>query len=272
MAFLEFNGGNIFYEVYGEGPSLIFLHGGGGNATSWYRQIPFFSKQYKCVVIDNRGFGRSYPYGPDVMNVAGYADDVFAIMDELEIQSAGLVCQSMGAWTGLRMAMKCPDRVWALATSSSPMGVNYPPAFQDAMDLLKSLSDSDLAIEEAALSKNFRENNPEDFWLYRHTNLFNTGALRGDDLGIPPQAIIASMFSPDIAIQPDQLADVKVPTLLMGGEEDLLVKPSTPTAFAEYFGNAKLKIFTNSGHSPYVEVPTEFNECVSEFLSDAQTA
>ena len=63
MAFIERDGGHVFYEVLGPesgAANLIFLHGGGGNATTWWQQIEHFSKDYRICVIDNRGFGRSH--------------------------------------------------------------------------------------------------------------------------------------------------------------------------------------------------------------------
>ena len=54
MAFADVNGVSMYYEVHGEGPSVVFAHGSGGNHISWWQQIPYFSKYYKCVIFDHR--------------------------------------------------------------------------------------------------------------------------------------------------------------------------------------------------------------------------
>ena len=53
------DGVDLYYEIYGQGPALVFAHGAGGNSASWYQQVPFFSQDYTTLVFDHRGFGRS---------------------------------------------------------------------------------------------------------------------------------------------------------------------------------------------------------------------
>ena len=75
--------------------TIIFMHGRGGNLLSWFQQIPFFVKEYKCIVYSQRGFGHSY----DNDNSSGlleFPKDLEAVMDNLEIEKAHLVAQSMG--------------------------------------------------------------------------------------------------------------------------------------------------------------------------------
>ena len=270
MPFVENEGAHIFFDVEGAGPALLFLHGGGGNASSWYRQIDFFSKSYTCVVIDARGFGRSHPFGPDIGNLELMPRDTFAVIDALEFETTGLVCQSMGAWTGLRMALQKPDRIWGFVGASSPMGIDYPPAVENAFKFIQSLTDSGLGIEDAALSENFRNNKPEEFWLYRHLNLFNVGALRSEELGVPSSTAMRNLFAPEAMIPLTTLAEVKVPTLLISGAQEPLVLASSMRTLSKHFGNASFEVIESSGHSPYFEVPEEFNALVARYLASFQ--
>lgn len=59
MAFVDARGARIYYECHGEGPALVFAHGRGGNAASWCQQVPRFVRDYRVLVFDHRGFGRS---------------------------------------------------------------------------------------------------------------------------------------------------------------------------------------------------------------------
>ena len=267
MAYVKSGDFSVFYEVEGEGPALVFLHGGGGNASSWWQQVAHFSKSYKTIVVDNRGFGRTHPINPEVADINAFADDVCAVLDAEDIDKAHLICQSLGGWTGLRMALGKPERVKSLTVSNSPMGVLYPKAMEDAFTFVMSLAGSGMAIEDAALSKQFRESKPEAFWLYRHLNQLNPLTLRGAELGIEPNQFVQRMFAPDIQIPMEKLAEVTVPTLLVGGRHDPLVKPETMEEYARHIPGAQAKIFEGAGHSPYFEIPDAFNAFISSFLA-----
>src|SRR6266446_872366 len=59
MATAELPGARVHYDVYGEGPWLVFAHGAGGNRLSWWQQIPHFAARFRCVVYDQPGWGAS---------------------------------------------------------------------------------------------------------------------------------------------------------------------------------------------------------------------
>ena len=59
MSYAENGNAKIYYETYGDGPALVFAHGAGGNASSWWQQVPHFAERYRVITFDHRGFGRS---------------------------------------------------------------------------------------------------------------------------------------------------------------------------------------------------------------------
>jgi len=92
MSFVQVNGIQLYYETHGEGPALVFAHGGLGNHLSWWQQIAEFSRSFKCVTFDHRGFG----FSRDAEEGGGptlFPDDLRALLDHLEIQQASLVGQ-----------------------------------------------------------------------------------------------------------------------------------------------------------------------------------
>ena len=103
--------GNLYYEVSGSGPALLFAHGLGGNHLSWWQQVAHFAPHYACVTFAQRGFAPSDPVpgGPDA---ADYAGDLAALIDHLKFSDVRLVAQSMGGWTMLDYAIAhpAPDR------------------------------------------------------------------------------------------------------------------------------------------------------------------
>jgi pimeloyl-ACP methyl ester carboxylesterase len=124
------NGIKIWYATFGpQGPdnreAVILLHGGLANADYWGNQVRALQSQYRVIVMDSRGHGRSTrntePYGYDLM-----ASDVVALMDFLHLRKAAIVGWSDGAIIGLDMALHHPERLtklFAFAANSDPSGV-----------------------------------------------------------------------------------------------------------------------------------------------------
>ena len=110
--------GDLYYEVTGNGPALLFAHGLGGNHLSWWQQVAHFAPHYACVAFAHRGFAPSTAIagGPDP---ADYAGDLAALIDHLKFPDVRLVGQSMGGWTMLEYALAHPTRVKALVLSST---------------------------------------------------------------------------------------------------------------------------------------------------------
>ena len=110
MPYAEINGTHMFYESHGDGPALVFAHGRGGSHLSWWRQVPVFQHEYRCVTFDHRGWGLTQGSSGDP-EPATFVDDLEALLDHLEIDQAVLVAQSMGGVTSLGFALAHPKRV-----------------------------------------------------------------------------------------------------------------------------------------------------------------
>ena len=97
MAFMHADGFRLYYEDSGgAGAAILFLHGAGGNHLSWWQQVPAFAEDYRCITVDQRGFGQS----PDAAGGPGpiaLATDALALLDHLGIARAAIVAQSMAA-------------------------------------------------------------------------------------------------------------------------------------------------------------------------------
>src|SRR5262245_46450063 len=121
MPTLPREGVSLYYEVHGEGPWLVFVHGAGGNALSWWQQGPECALHFRCVVYGWRGWGRSARSAPP--DPALFADDLVALLDHLGIEKTALVGQSMGGWTVLGCALSHPTRVTHLALVGTLAGL-----------------------------------------------------------------------------------------------------------------------------------------------------
>ena len=80
MPTVETEKATIYYEAHGDGPPVVFAHGGGGNTLEWFQQMPAFTKRYRCILFDHRGWGRSRCDVDDI-DPRYFPGDVFAVMD-----------------------------------------------------------------------------------------------------------------------------------------------------------------------------------------------
>ena len=101
--------GQLYYEVTGSGPALLFAHGLGGNHLSWWQQVAHFAPHYTCVAFAHRGFAPSDAIagGPDA---ADYLGDLEALIDHLKFSDVRLVGQSMGGRAWHAPATRNPSR------------------------------------------------------------------------------------------------------------------------------------------------------------------
>ena len=125
MPFLALDGCDLYYELHGSGPPLVFAHGLGGNHLTWWQQVPRFQDRYTCVTYAQRGFGRSTVQEGGLRPEA-FADDLAALIDHLGFEDVRLVAQSMGGWPCLEYAIRRPERVRALVMADTVGTLSHP--------------------------------------------------------------------------------------------------------------------------------------------------
>src|SRR3979490_2760123 len=113
MAYFEHDGCNLHYEEYGKGPALILVHGLGSSCLDWELQIPLLSTQYRLIVVDVRGHGRS-DKPRERYSIPGFSADLLALMDYRQLERAHVVGLSMGGMIGFQLAVDQPQRLSSL--------------------------------------------------------------------------------------------------------------------------------------------------------------
>jgi 3-oxoadipate enol-lactonase len=244
------NGIELYYEVHGDGPAIVFAHGAGGNHLSWWQQVPMFARQFRCITFDHRGFGQS----PDVPNGPGtraFVDDVRALLDHLHIERASLVAQSMGGRTCLGLTLAHPERVQALVMADTTGG------FSDARMVEQRAEGEQLLAGDNApprtYARRFPEQEPQRAFLYEQIRLLN-----------PPRA-----ETPAAGLTTEQLQGLRTPTLLIVGEHDIIAPPAVMKMFQSYIPHARLLEVAGAGHSVYFERADAFNRAVLDFLTES---
>ena len=239
----------LFYEDYGEGAPVVFAHGAGGTHMSWWRQIPTFSQEFRCITYAQRGYG----FSPDVPQGPGrgaFVEDLRGLLDTLGIERASLIGQSMGGRSVLGFAAAYPERVEALVLSGTTGG------YRDAeLDALRAAA-PDLG-SRSAFAASYAERDPEGAFLYRMVSRTNQYLDETDDDEPAVETPI-----PDIG----RIVEAGVRTLFLVGERDTVAPPTVTKALQAKMTGSTLVTFPESGHSPYWEVHEEFNRVVLDFL------
>jgi len=268
MAFTRSHGAEIYYERHGRGPAVLFCHGAGSNAATWWQQVPVFSRHFTCLVYDHRCFGRSRA-APESMTPEHLVQDALAILDAEQMACAALVCQSLGGVTGVRLAVRHPARVWALVACDSPLGVDHVPMRESVARYVASSAGRPL--EERALGKQYLESEAALAFLYGQINRFNP-AVFGEPLDSAAWSRqLACLFAPPHLLPLEQLARITSPTLFLAGEHDPLVTPALLRNLAQHVPGSQFAEIAAAGHSPYFQQPEAFNAQVLEFLRRASS-
>jgi pimeloyl-ACP methyl ester carboxylesterase len=259
---------NIYYEVTGEGPALVFAHGLGGNHISWWQQVPHFATHYTCVTFAHRGFNPSKE-APGSQGPRTNPDDLAALIDHLKLESVTLVAQSMGGWTCLEYALREPNRVRAMVMGSTSGTVDYRLIKRPELADLDAWQTRSRAIHADLQRRNIipvagerlAREQPALSLLYSSVYALNPTEFR--------ERIRAE--NQRLRIKPPEiLSHLPMPVLYISGEEDPQFPPHAAMALAAMTPKGRGVIVPRSGHSVHFERASEFNRLVDEFLSGGQ--
>ncbi len=272
MSNFKTRGLDLHFEDAGDGPAILFLHEFGGDHRSWSAQVSYFSQNYRCIVASACG----YPPSAVPADIAAYGQDLatadaIALLDHLEIEQAYVIGLSMGAYTGLMLALKHRQRMLALVAASGGSG-SFPPTraafIADATAMAEAMiADGRIPAEAFAKGPTRLQLKRKDAgrWQEFRDHLAEHPALGSGNTLRRVQAARPSLYEFEA-----ELAQVDVPVLLMVGDEDepcldtnLYLKRTMPTA--------GLAVVPKSGHLLNLEDPDGFNAAVSEFFGDVES-
>src|SRR3989442_14293032 len=265
------NGINVFYEETGQGLPLVFVHEFAGEWQSWHPQIRFFSRRYRTIAFNARG----YPPSDVPSDVKAYsqdqaADDIRGLLDALKVDRAHVCGLSMGGYATLHFGLRYPQRALSLVVAGAGYG-SVPgdrEKFRQDAELTAQRFEQD-GMENAAevyakgpARVQFMDKDP--FGWREFYEQLKRGSARGQQLTLPGvQMTRPSVF--DLGAQMEQLA---VPTLIVTGDEDepclepgIFMKPKIPTA--------GLAVIPQAGHTVNLQEPEAFNPAVLDFLTAA---
>ena len=247
-------------DTGGTGTALVLLHGFPFDRSMWRGQAAALGGEFRVVAPDLRGLGET-PLGGDGVSIEGMAEDVAALLDELNLGRVRIGGLSMGGYVAFEFFRKFPERVRALVLADTrPQADTEEGRRAREENARRALKEGMEPIVETMLPK----------LVSRGTREGGGEALervRAMMLGTSPEGAAAALRA--MASRRDQtelLSSIKVPTLIIVGAEDSVTPPADAGAMRAEIEGSRLFVVEGAGHLSNVERPSDFNRALVEFL------
>jgi pimeloyl-ACP methyl ester carboxylesterase len=241
---------NIHVERYGEGEKVIFIHGAGGNARSWYFQKEYLKASMEIILIDLPGHGKDAG-GEGYSTLAAYVEYVHGIIRELGINKCYIAGHSMGGAITMSLALSSPELLKGiiLITTGAKLRV-----FPEILDGLKRDKEKTVrGIMDFAFSKKasaaLKENGVKDMMKCKAEVIYGDFfACEGFDLM-------------------DSVNRIKIPALIICGKDDVLTPPKYSEYLHKQIEGSRLVTIEDAGHMATLEKPDEVNKAIQEWIT-----
>lgn len=264
MPFLEVNGTRLYYEdTGGSGVPIVFSHGLLWSGKMFHKQVAALKDRYRCITYDHRGQGRSDVWRVDTVDMETVYADAVALIEALGVAPCHFVGLSMGGFVAQRLAARRPELLRSavlLETSADPEPAENVPRYKllnfvarwlglgwvagKVMPIMfgRTFLEDPARAEERAEWRRELVGNRRDIW--RAVN----GVIRRRGVY-------------------EELGQVKVPTLVVVGQEDTATVPAKAERIHGAIAGSRLVKLPRGGHTSTVEEPELLNAALEDFLA-----
>ena len=292
MTILKLDGVNLYYELHGDGPLVVFIHGASGTHLSWWQQIAQLRHHFSCLIFDQRGYGKSIPTAPyNVGDGRLLYEDLRSLIEEVGLgdDKLSIVGASLGSAPALHYAMEHSDTIDKLVLVCGVGGITTP---------LTSVGWEQRYARMTARQKGLPVGQPQ---LGGQTRLGRVPSIRSAGeferfavayhpygpvgptmhmdspartflyaeimamAGGPPTVETLPCFK-SRPVSADEASRVTFPLLVVGGTEDPIFSPQELEEVGALFPQGRTNLFKGTGHAAYYERPDRFNNLLTDFL------
>jgi len=254
------NGIQMNYECSGkkDGPVVMLSHSLGSSLLMWNPQLKPLEPLFQVLGYDIRGHGKTEA-PPGAYTLEQLGEDAVALLDALEIERVHWVGLSMGGMIGQSIALNHPKRLKSLVLcdTASVIATEAQPLWQERID----------AIREKGVASQLEPT--LERWLtpsFLSSNSYMLGVIRKEFLATPAQGYLGCIYAIRKLNYLDRLSTIKVPTLIMVGEDDPGTPVSASEAMHQRIPDSKLVVIKSARHLSNVEQPEAFNTNLLAFL------
>ena len=263
------DGVKLYYEEAGHGATIVFVHEFAGDYRSWEAQMRYFSRRYRTVAYNARGYPPSdVPPAGEAYSQQRACDDIRCVLDHLNVERAHVVGLSMGGFATLHFGIHYAPRALSLVVAGCGYGAEKDKReqFREEVDSAAALIESSSGEQFAGVygagptRVQFKSKDPRGWEEFRqqlseHSMPGAALTMRGVQKNRP------SLFDLE-----NELREIDSPMLILTGDED---EPCLiPNVYLKRtVKSSALQVLPNSGHTINLEEPTLFNEAVADFLA-----
>lgn len=267
------DGVSLYYEESGTGTPIVFVHEFAGDLRTWEPQVRHFSRRYRCIAYNARGYPPSdVPADVDRYSQQRARDDILAVLDALGIERAHVVGNSMGGFATLHFGIACSPRALSLVVAGCGYGAHpdqYEKFQAQSRELARTMLDKGMAHVAATYGHGpsrlqLRDKDPRGFAEFVR-NFSEHSAQGSANTMLGYQARRPSLYSLTA-----QMAGISSPVLIVAGDEDdAVLEPSL--MMKRTIPGADLFIMPGSGHMTNLEDPALFNRVVEDFFHQVES-
>jgi 3-oxoadipate enol-lactonase len=261
----EINGARIYYELAGDGPPLVMLHAGVADGRQWNGEFERFSREFRVLRYDLRGYGKSEPVAGDF----NHLQDLMALLAHLKIEEPVIVMgSSMGGGIAMDFALEHSARVRAIImVGSGPTGLalDVPaPAKLEEIEQAYALADYERVAElrtQLWFDGEGRSPNQVDPEMRRLAHDMNRGVVGHETKQLGkrlPNARVPAV---------ERLNQLSQPVLVIVGEHDIPYIRAAAAYMASNIPTAQQHTMADAAHLPNMDHPEVFQQLVASFLS-----
>jgi 3-oxoadipate enol-lactonase len=257
------NGIEIFYQLDGSGrDTLILLNGIMMNTSDWYGFVSTYTKNYRLLRVDFRNQGQS-EYVEEDFDIDIHVEDLKALLDKLEIERVHLLGVSYGGKVAMLFALKYQEMLRSLVLCNTTARVTkHLQEVQDSWVKAAKQYDGEAFFKHIMpfiYSSHFCEDNRK--WINNREKAF--GRVLQKPWFDAFTKLTESSHAYNIV---DKIGAIKVPTLCIASEFDILTPKAELEMIHDYIIGSKLVIIPDAGHAPQYENKLAFNKAVLDFL------
>ncbi len=272
MPFADADGARLYYEESGTGDPIVFVHEFAGDCRSWEPQVRYFSRRYRCIAFNARGYPPSdVPRDQALYSQDIAADDIAAVMRGAGLDKAHVVGMSMGGFAALHFGLRYADMARSIVVGACGYGAKPEESEQYALDseAIAVEYENRGSVEVAEIYANgayrlqLKQKDPRGWAEFRdqlaeHSTEGSARTMRG-----------VQKLRPSLWHLEEGLSEMSVPALIVAGDEDdwclepgIYLKRTIPTA--------ALLIVPKTGHAVNLEEPALFNQALADFFATVE--
>lgn len=256
MPHAEVDGIQLYYEEAGSGTPLVLLHGLGASIEDWEYQIPEFSRLYRVIAMDLRGFYRS-PRGTGPLSIARFATDVWDLLRQLRVDRFHLIGHSMGGAIALQLAINHPGAVMKMVIANSVPSFQPQTIKQHFEVLYRRIMMRLLGPVRLA------QVGAQRMYPGEHQQLLREKSIeRGSRNGASYLESLNALTHWSVL---NRLPELRMPVLVIAAEFDYFSREDM-LQFAHALPKGRFHLFPGTHHGLPLEAPDRFNPAVLKFL------